>query len=106
MKHVQSSLKKWMNDNENFKERHLKIKEEVLNDPEIKEFLSHHPQLSKQEIENNLVNLYEYKTQSKQCKNCSSLHKCKNILKGYSPVLYVENNTIHLSRSEERRVGQ
>lgn len=97
MKPVQFSLRKWMKDNENFKERHLKIKQEILNDPEIKEFLSNHPQLTEQEIERSLAKLFEYKTQSKQCSHCTSLDQCKNILKGYSPILHVENNEIHLS---------
>ncbi|MEC5421970.1 primosomal protein DnaI [Virgibacillus sp. C22-A2] len=97
MKPVQSTLKKWMKENENFQENYIKIKHEVLNDPEIKTFLSYHPQLSKKEIEKNLIKLYEYKTQSKQCESCSSFSNCKNMLQGYSPILYVENNELHLS---------
>lgn len=97
MKPVQSSLRQWIEQNKNFKERHSQMKQEVLNDPEISEFLSNHPQLSEQEIERSLVKLYEYKTQSKCCENCSSLKQCKNILNGYTPILYVDNNEIHLS---------
>src|SRR5690625_575589 len=97
MKPVQSSLKKWMQENENFKERHLQMKEETLNDPKIQRFLSAHPNLSEQEIDVNLNKLYEYKTQSIQCSRCSSLDSCKNVLKGYTPILYVENDKIHLA---------
>lgn len=97
MKPVQSSLKKWMQENENFKERHLQMKEETLNDPKIQRFLSSHPNLSAQEIDVNLNKLYEYKTQSIQCSHCSSLGSCKNVLKGYTPILYVENDKIHLA---------
>lgn len=97
MEPVQSELKKWMQENSNFQENYKKIKHEILNDPEIKEFLSLYPQLSQKEIEKNLIKLYEYKTQSKQCDRCSSLNDCKNMLPGYSPVLHVENNEIHLS---------
>lgn len=86
-----------MQENENFKENYIKIKQEVLNDPEIKTFLSLHPGLTRKEIEKNLIKLYEYKTQSKQCDQCVSFEKCKNILQGYSPILHVENNEIHLS---------
>src|SRR5690625_1644258 len=96
MKPVQSSLKKWMQTNKNFKERHLKIKEEILNDEEIKQFLSQYPQLSDEEIEKNLINLFEYKTQSKQCDRCNSFSSCINMLKGYSPILQVEDQSIHL----------
>jgi primosomal protein DnaI len=97
MKPVQSSLKKWMQENENFKENYMQIKYEVLNDPEIKEFLTLHPHLTKQELNKNLIKLYEYKTQSKQCSHCSSLGQCTNMLQGYSPILHVENNEIRLS---------
>lgn len=96
MKPVQSTLKKWMNDNQDFKENYIKIRKEVLEDPEIKEFLSFHPELSRQEIDKNLIKLYEYKTQSKQCNKCKSLGSCINMLNGYSPILDTENNEIHL----------
>ncbi|MGF7014331.1 primosomal protein DnaI [Ornithinibacillus bavariensis] len=97
MKPVQSTLKKWMEKNENFQENYVKIRNEVLQDPEIKEFLSLHPDLPKQEIEKSLIKFYEYKTQSKQCDHCASFGACKNMLQGYSPILRVENNEIHLS---------
>lgn len=97
MEPVQSELKKWMQENNNFQENYKKIKSEILNDSEIKEFLSNYPQLPQKEIEKNLIKLYEYKTQSKQCDRCSSLNDCKNMLPGYSPVLHVDNNEIHLS---------
>ncbi|MEN2765598.1 primosomal protein DnaI [Ornithinibacillus xuwenensis] len=97
MKPVQSTLKKWMEKNENFKDNYNKIKNEVLNDSEIKEFLSLHPSLSQREIEKSLIKLYEYKSQSKQCNHCSSFGSCQNMIPGYSPILRVENNEIHLS---------
>lgn len=97
MKPVQSELKKWMERNENFQENYNRIKNEVLNNPEIKEFLTLHPELPEREIEKNLIKLYEYTTQSKQCDQCSSLGGCKNMIQGYSPILRVENNEIHLS---------
>lgn len=97
MKPVQSALKKWMQENKSFEENYVRIKQEVLNDPEIKEFLSHHPNLPEKEIEKNLIKLYEYKTQSKQCDQCESFETCRNMLQGYSPVLHVEDNEIHLS---------
>jgi len=97
LKPIQSELKKWMQRNENFKENYIKIKNEVLNDPQIKTFLSEHPQLTQAEINKNLMKLYEYKSQSKQCDHCSSYGVCKNIVPGYSPVLHVENNEIRLT---------
>ncbi|WP_010651119.1 primosomal protein DnaI [Oceanobacillus massiliensis] len=97
MKPIQSALKSWMRTNENFKENYTKIKNEVLKDQEIREFLSLNPQLTKQEIDKSLIKLYEYKTQSKQCNQCQGFESCKNMLPGYSPVLHVENNEIRLS---------
>lgn len=97
MEPIQSSLSKWMKENKNFQENYTKIRSEVLNDPEIKEFLSLHPEISNSELNKSLVKLYEYKTQSKQCDQCSSFNECQNMLQGYSPILQVENGEIHLA---------
>lgn len=97
MEPVQSSLKKWMRQNENFKEHYERIRTEVLNDPEIREFLSLHPELSDREIEKNLIKFHEFKSQSKQCDRCKNYGSCINMVKGYSPVLHVEETEIHLS---------
>lgn len=97
VKPIQSSLKSWMQKNDNFQENYKKIRAEVLNDPEISELLSHHPQLTQQEINKNLIKLYEYMTQSKQCSGCASFEACQNMLQGYSPILKIERDEIHLS---------
>ncbi|MUV39357.1 Primosomal protein DnaI [Lentibacillus sp. JNUCC-1] len=97
MKKIQSALHKWMKDNESFKENYTNMKQNVLNDPEIKQFLDGHPELSDAVIEKNLIKLYEFSTQSKQCDRCSSFGSCINIIKGYSPVLHVDQGDIHLS---------
>ncbi|RLL47898.1 primosomal protein DnaI [Oceanobacillus piezotolerans] len=97
MEPIQQSLSKWMKENKNFKENYTKIRDEVLNDLEIKEFLSLHPELTDRAINKGLVKLYEYKSQSKQCNQCKSLDCCKNMIKGYSPILYVDNGEIHLT---------
>lgn len=97
MKPIQSNLKSWMNQSESFKENYTKMKKELLEDKEIKEFLSLHPELAEEEINKSLIALYEYKTQSKQCSGCSSFGECKNMIQGYSPILQVVNNEIHIS---------
>ena len=97
MKPIQSSLKSWMNRSESFKENYTKMRNELLEDEEIKEFLSLHPELSKQGINKSLIKLYEYKTQSKQCNHCASFGECKNMIPGYSPIIKVVNNEIHIS---------
>ncbi|HLR52284.1 MAG TPA: primosomal protein DnaI [Candidatus Avamphibacillus sp.] len=96
MKPIKSSLKRWMQENKNFQENYTRIKKEVLNHPEIKEFLSNHQELTEKDIEKNLIKLYEYISQSKRCNQCQSFAECKNILQGYTPVLQVENKEIHL----------
>lgn len=97
MKPIQSSIKKWLQSNENFKEIYAQKRQEVLNDPQIKEFLYKHPELKKAEINKNLIKLHEFKSQSKQCANCTSFKNCKNMIQGYSPILYAENNEIKIA---------
>lgn len=97
MEPIQSSLKKWMQENKDFQQNYLEIKNEVLSDPEISKFISLHPELTRQEIEKNLIKLYEYKTQSRQCSACPSLDQCINILPGYSPILQTEDGELRLS---------
>lgn len=97
MKPIHSSLRKWLQTNENFQEQHLKLKQTILSDPKIKSLLNEHPYLSERIIDRNLSKLYEYQTQSKQCEHCASFKKCNNILQGYTPLLYVENDDIHLA---------
>lgn len=97
MKPVHASLQKWLQANENFQENFAKLKYEILSDPGIKQFITEHPQLTQEIIEKNLNTLYEYKTQSKHCSHCKSLNGCANILKGYTPILNVDGDTIHLS---------
>lgn len=97
MEPIQSTLKKWMREKEGFGENFVRIRKEVIEDPEIKDFLDLHPELTRQDIDKNLIRLYEYQTQSKQCNKCASLDCCKNMLKGYSPILRVSGNEIFIA---------
>ena len=97
MKPIQTSLKKWMNENKDFKSRHLQLKSDVLSHPKITQFMKEHPQITDEEIEKRLNKLYEFTTQSVQCEKCSTFGNCKNILKGYSPILRFENEEIHVA---------
>src|SRR5699024_11925564 len=97
MEPVQTALKKWMQENENFRSHYLKVKQETLEDQCVKAFLLEHPELTKTDIEKNLMKLYEYKIQSKQCNHCTCFEKCKNTVQGYTPVLEVIGTDIHLS---------
>lgn len=97
MKSIQSSLQRWMNENENFKKIHAKMKKEVLSHPEIKAFLHKYPEISAKEIDKKLNKLYEYTTQSIQCDRCENFDQCINIVKGYSPILQNINGEIHIA---------
>lgn len=96
VKPIQSSMKAWMNQSDSFRENFLKMKKELLQDGEIKEFLSHHPELTQKDIDKGLIKLYEYKNQSKQCSHCKSFGGCQNMIPGYSPILQVVNKEIHI----------
>lgn len=104
MKPVHASLKKWMQANENFQEHFAKLKHDILSDPSIREIIAKNPQLTHQVIEKNLNTFYEYHTQSKHCSTCTSLDQCSNIVKGYTPVINVEEQSIHLSYIKCRRL--
>ncbi|UFT97995.1 primosomal protein DnaI [Radiobacillus kanasensis] len=97
MEPIQASLKKWMRDNESFQKRFQEIRRETISDPEIQKVMEKHPQLSDSVIDRNLMRLYEYKSQSKNCEDCPSLAACKNILKGYTPLIEVDEQDVRLT---------
>lgn len=97
MEPIQESLKKWMNDNKDFKQRHQQMKKAILNDAEIVRFLQANPEITDQHIERRLNKLYEYSSSSKQCEKCESLPACQNVLQGYSPNLQFINGDIHIA---------
>lgn len=97
MEPIQTSLKRWIQDNKDFESRYEAMKRETLAHPAIKQFLKEHPEITGTEINKRLNRLYEYTTQSIQCANCSNYQSCKNMLKGYSPILQVVQGEIHLS---------
>lgn len=97
MKPIQTSLQRWIQDNETFQQRHETMKREILTHPQIVEFLNEHPQITEKEIDKRLNKLYEYMTQSIRCDKCQNYESCKNMLQGYSPILQYVNNEIHLA---------
>lgn len=81
--------------NENFKQRYEKMRQEILSAPEIMAFLKENKdQLTEEMIEKNLMKLYEYSSQSKECDRCQSLESCANIMKGYYPELVISRGSI------------
>ncbi|MGM8213802.1 primosomal protein DnaI [Virgibacillus sp. W0430] len=97
MESIQSTLKSWIQKNPQFKDRLQNIQQDILKHPDVLQFLSEHPELTEQTVTKHLIKLHEYVSQSKQCKQCASYSECKNMLKGYSPILRVENGEIRLA---------
>ncbi|SDK42495.1 primosomal protein DnaI [Sediminibacillus albus] len=97
MEPIQASLKKWMRENQNFQKNFSHLREDILNDSRVKELLLSNPQLEASDIDKNLMKLYEFKSQSKNCEDCPALEQCGNILAGYSPYLHVEGKKIRLT---------
>jgi primosomal protein DnaI len=79
----------------NFQKRYEKMRSDTLNHPDVKAFLiEHQNELTNEMIENSLSKLYEFKDQSKNCRDCPSLDGCINLMKGYYPELGITRNTI------------
>ncbi|OCA91348.1 primosomal protein DnaI [Bacillus sp. FJAT-27225] len=80
---------------ENFMKRYEQMKEQVISDPDVKAFFEKNRQdITDGMIERSLVKLYEYTSQSKQCRGCESLEKCVNIMQGFHPELVLTRNSI------------
>ncbi|ELK47265.1 primosomal protein DnaI [Halobacillus sp. ACCC02827] len=97
MEPIQKSLKKWMRNNKTFQDRMNKMKEEVLQSEDVRQLIEHHPELTEKSMEKNLIKLYEYQSQSKNCEKCPSREACINILPGYVPRVEVDGQEVKLA---------
>src|SRR5690625_2313422 len=97
MESIQTTLQKWIQSNKSFQQRHDALKSHVLQHPSIQSFLRDHPEITDEQIDKRLNKLYEYTTQSIQCRGCRSLEACKNIVKGHTPNLLYEQGEIHIT---------
>ena len=80
-----------------FRKRYEDLKQEVLENPDIQVFLeSNNEIVTDRMIETNLMKLYEYKSQTKNCQECPGLAGCVNIMKGYEPSLVIEGSRIDI----------
>ncbi|TFB24993.1 primosomal protein DnaI [Filobacillus milosensis] len=96
MESIQSALSKWMKGKESFQQSMNQMRQEVLSSPEIQAFLKEHPEITSEQINKQLIKLYEYDVQSKACEKCPSLEGCKNVVSGYAPDIRLENGRIKL----------
>ncbi|MBS4202638.1 primosomal protein DnaI [Lederbergia citrea] len=78
-----------------FRQRYDHLKSEVLTNPDIQAFLlANQDRITDSMIEKNLMKLYEYMSQTKNCKDCPNLGHCVNMMQGYEPTLVLERDTI------------
>ncbi|SEI05877.1 replicative DNA helicase loader DnaI [Halobacillus karajensis] len=103
MEPIQKSLKKWMRNNEQFQERMNYMKAEVMESSEVKKLMKNNEELDEKAIERQLIKLYEFRTQSKNCEKCPSREECINILPGYVPQLEVDGSDVKLIYDKCRR---
>ncbi|BGE82203.1 primosomal protein DnaI [Staphylococcus petrasii] len=82
--------------NNDLEQRIAKIKQQVLNDEDVKQFLTQHQsELTNKMIDNDLNILQEYKDQQKHYDGHDYEH-CPNFVKGHIPELYIENERIKI----------
>lgn len=96
MENIKQTLKR-LGANESFQQRYQKMRQDIINNPDVRAFLTEHrEELTNDMVEKSLMKLYEYSTQSKECRNCASLDTCANIMKGYHPELVIRRNVIEI----------
>jgi primosomal protein DnaI len=94
MEKINETLKR-LASNQSFQKRYAEIRNQVLNHPDIKDFLAKNREnLNQEMIEKSITKLFEYMNQSKECNKCISLEKCTNVIKGYHPKLVIARNSI------------
>jgi primosomal protein DnaI len=96
MEKINQTLKR-LSLNENFQKRYEQMKQDIFNDPYINHFIhKNRESLTNEFIEKNMMKLYEYSSQSKECEKCKDLDHCVNLMKGYQPEIILTRNAIDL----------
>jgi primosomal protein DnaI len=96
MEKINQTLKR-LSLNENFQKRYEKMKQEIYSDPHITAFINQNrDRLTNEIVEKNLIKLFEYSSQSKECDKCSDLNNCVNMMKGFQPELVINRQSIDL----------
>jgi primosomal protein DnaI len=97
VQNINDSLRKLAN-NQNFQQRYEALREEVLSDPLVKDFLRQHQgEITRSMVDKSLMKLHEFINQSKGCSECSSLENCKNMIQGYEPTLVFNGKFIDVT---------
>lgn len=97
MEPINVPLKKWMKKNQSFQETYQKMKREILQDAEIKRIIDANDEIDSKAIDRQLMTLYEYYSQNRDCINCPDNGCINNVLPGYKPILNVKGDTFHLT---------
>ncbi|MFD2639890.1 primosomal protein DnaI [Piscibacillus salipiscarius] len=100
MESIQTALNRWMQGKESFQQSMQQMRKDVLSSKDVQAFLKKHPELTEEQINKQLIKLYEYDVQSKACEKCPSLEGCRNVVQGYVPEISLENNRIKLRYHE------
>lgn len=97
MEKINETLKK-LSMRTNFRQRYEEEKNEIMKNNEVQKFLLEHKgEITSTMVDNSLMKLYEFITQSKNCEKCSSLTQCVNMMQGYVPELVVNGNSIDIT---------
>lgn len=95
MESIDTALQK-MAGHQDLRQRMQKIKEEVLADADVQQFLKHHPEVDDQTINQDLSKLFEFIQQTRQCHDCNCLADCVNMMPGHQPKLFLDSGHISL----------
>jgi primosomal protein DnaI len=80
-----------------FQQRYEQMKKEILENNDVKDFIRRNEgRVTGEMVNESLMKLYEYISQSKECRYCPSLQECKNMMEGYDPHLVIRGNTIDI----------
>ncbi|WP_339162241.1 primosomal protein DnaI [Siminovitchia sp. FSL W7-1587] len=80
-----------------FKRRFEDLKQEVLHHPDVQAFIRENAgHVTRTMVETNLIKLYEYISQTKNCADCPDLANCMNMMEGYEPSLVINGQTIEV----------
>jgi primosomal protein DnaI len=96
LQNINETLKKLAN-NQNFQARYEALRQQVMNDKRVKEFLEENAEhITREMLDQSMTKLYEFTNQSKGCEDCKSLKACKNMIQGYEPELFIRGNYIDI----------
>lgn len=77
-----------------FEQRFEQLKKGTLQDVRIRSFLQENPQITNENIEKGINELYQFKEQWHNCDQCPGLEACPNLIQGYQPHLNVYRGEI------------